>query len=252
MDKLYLIANWKMNPQTSREARVLFDAVLNIGRMKNIETVICPPFPFLPIFGSPKSLKLGAQDLFWELQGPYTGQVSGKMLRELGCEYVIIGHSERRKFAGESDEIINGKLKAALKCVLAPILCVGEREGEEMGEVLTAQVTGSLKDIGKSELQEIIIVYEPVWAISSGVVGTGKPCLPNDALSASLFIKKIITGLYGRYLADKIPIIYGGSVDAKNAASYISEARMQGVLVGGASLVAEEFSKIADSINNLL
>jgi len=251
MDKIFLIANWKMNPQTAREARVLFDAMLNIGRLKNIETVICPPFPFLSIFGSPKSIKLGGQDLFWEAQGPYTGQISGKMLKDLGCGYVIVGHSERRQYAGESDEIVNAKLKMALKCGLTPVLCVGEKAGEEMGEVLAGQLNECLKDIGKAQIQDIILVYEPVWAISSGVVGSGKPCLPDDALSASLFIKKIIAGLYGRFLAEKTPIIYGGSVDSKNAASYVKEARMQGVLVGGASLDGEEFSKIANSLNNL-
>jgi len=229
----------------------LFEEIIDVGRLKNIETVICPPFPFLSIFGSPKSIRLGSQDIFWEAQGPYTGQVSGKMLKDLGCDYVILGHSERRQYAGESDEIINAKLKMALKCGLAPILCIGERAGEEMGEVLAAQLNGCLKDISKTEIQDIIFVYEPVWAISSGIVGTGKPCLPDDALSAGLFMKKIITGLYGRFLAEKTAIIYGGSVDSKNAASFIREARMQGVLVGGASLDAEEFSKIADSLNNL-
>jgi triosephosphate isomerase (TIM) len=251
MDKIFLIANWKMNPQTSREARVLFEEIIDVGRLKNVETVICPPFPFLSIFGSPKSVKLGGQDIFWEAQGPYTGQVSGKMLKDLGCDYVILGHSERRENAGESDEIINAKLKMALKCGLTPILCIGERTGEEMGEILAAQLNGCLKDISKAQIQDIILVYEPVWAISSGVVGTGKPCLPDDALSASLFIKKIMIGLYGRFLAEKTSIIYGGSVDSENAASYVKEASMQGVLVGGASLDGEEFSKIADSLNDL-
>jgi triosephosphate isomerase len=248
----FLIANWKMNPQTSREARVLFEEIINVGRLKNVETVICPPFPFLSIFGSPKSVKLGGQDIFWEAHGPYTGQVSGKMLKDLGCDYVILGHSERRQYAGESDEIINAKLKMALKCGLTPILCIGEQAGEEMSDVLTAQLNGCLKDIGKAQIEGIVLVYEPVWAISSGIVGTGKPCLPDDALSASLFIKKITTGLYGRFLAEKIRIIYGGSVDSKNAAGYVKEARMQGVLVGGASLDHEEFSKIAGSLNDLL
>jgi triosephosphate isomerase len=164
---------------------------------------------------------------------------------------VILGHSERREYAGESNEIVNAKLKMALKCGLIPILCIGERAGEEMGEVLAAQLNGCLKDISKAQIENIILVYEPVWAISSGVVGSGKPCLPDDALSASLFMKKILTGLYGRFLAEKSRIIYGGSVDSENAASYVREARLGGVLVGGASLDGEEFSKIADSLNDL-
>ena len=132
MDKKILVANWKMNPQTAREARVLFDAMINVGRLKNIETVICPPYPFLPIFGSPKSIKLGGQDIFWEPQGAFTGEISGKMLKNLGCEYVILGHSERRQFLGETDETVNLKLKMALKENLTPIFCIGEREGEEI------------------------------------------------------------------------------------------------------------------------
>jgi triosephosphate isomerase len=134
---------------------------------------------------------------------------------------------------------------------LTPILCIGERAGEEMGQVLANQLEGCLKDITKNQIEDIVLVYEPIWAISSGVVGSGKPCLPDDALSAGLFIKKILSSLYSRFLAEKIRILYGGSVDASNAASYVREARFQGVLVGGASLDGEEFSKIADSLNNL-
>jgi triosephosphate isomerase len=203
------------------------------------------------VFGSPKSIKLGGQDMFWEAQGPYTGQVSGKMLKDMGCDYVILGHSERREYAGETDEVINGKLKMALKCNLTPILCIGERAGEDMGIVLAAQLEGCLKDIGKNQIEKVVLVYEPVWAISSGVVGSGKPCLPDDALSASLYMKKILSNLYSRFLAEKMIILYGGSVDSSNAASYVREARLGGVLVGGASLDGEEFSKLANSLNDL-
>src|SRR4030042_3966425 len=208
----FLVANWKMNPQTSREARHLFDMIVDLGRLKNVETIICPPFPFLSVFGSPKSIKLGGQNMLWEAQGPYTGQVSGKMLKDLGCDYVILGHSELREYAGESDEIINGKLKMALKSSLTPILFLGEREGEEMGHVLSAQLEKCLKDVAKNQIEDIILVYEPVWAISSGIVGSGKPCLPDDALSASLFVKKTLSVLYSRFLAEKIRLLYGGRV----------------------------------------
>ncbi|PIQ75322.1 MAG: triose-phosphate isomerase [Candidatus Portnoybacteria bacterium CG_4_8_14_3_um_filter_40_10] len=249
MDKKILVANWKMNPQTAREARVLFDAMINVGRLKNIETVICPPYPFLPIFGSPKSIKLGGQDIFWEPQGAFTGEISGKMLKNLGCEYVILGHSERRQFLGETDETVNLKLKMALKENLTPIFCIGEREGEEMSDIVENQLKQGLADIGKNQIEKIVIAYEPVWAISTGV--QAKPCLPDDALSAAVFIRKILTGLFGKYLGGKIRIIYGGSVDSGNAAGYLKQTQMVGVLVGGASLDPQEFSKIANSLNNL-
>lgn len=251
MDKNIVIANWKMNPLTAKDAKALFYAVSDGARkFKNIETIICPPFPFVSLFSGTRSVKLGAQDLFWEIQGAYTGEISGKMLKDLGCRYVIIGHSERRQYAGESDELINAKLKTALKCKLTPILCTGERAGEEINEVLTRQLNECLKEITKSQLSEIIIVYEPVWAISTSA--DGKACLPDNALSAKLLIKKILAGLYGRFLAEKAAIIYGGSVDLSNAASYIKESQMQGLLVGGASLEAEEFVKIVEAVNSLL
>jgi len=247
-----IVANWKLNPTTAKDAKALFEAEAGgMRKFKNIETVICPPACFLPLFSGVKNVKPGAQDLFWELQGAFTGQVSGKMLKDLGCEYVIVGHSERRKFAGEDDELINLKIKAAIKSGIKPILCVGEQMGEEMARVVEKQLRDCLKDISKTQLSEIIITYEPVWAISSGVVGEGNPCLPDDAFGANLFIKKVLTALYNRFLAEKAVIIYGGSVDAKNAAKYIKEAKMQGLLVGGASLEAEEFVKIGEAVNSI-
>lgn len=236
-----------MNPQSAKEARVLFDAVSdNVKKLKNVETIICPPFCYLSSLKPSKSAKLGGQDVFWELQGAYTGEISARMLADLGCEYVIVGHSERRQYLGETDEIINLKLKMALKCDLKPILCVGEQTGQEMGEVVERQLKIGLTDIAKAQISNIIIAYEPVWAI-----GTGNACSSDNALSAALFIKKILTNLYGRFLAEKVPIIYGGSVEARNAADYIKESQMAGLLVGGASLDAEEFAKIGQAINNL-
>ncbi len=242
-----LIANWKMNPQGLKGAKDLFNLVVQKSKkFKKTEIVICPPFCYLPIFASEKSLKLGGQDIFWEMQGAYTGEISGKMLKDIGCQYVIIGHSERRRYFGEDDKIVNLKLKAALGAGLEPIFCVGEENDQEMGQILEQQIKSGLEGIGKNQLKEIIIAYEPVWAI-----GTGNACLPENALSAVLLIKKIITSLYGRFLAERIIILYGGSVDSKNAADYIKESQTQGFLVGGASLDAEEFVKIGGAINNL-
>ncbi len=236
-----------MNPSSVKEAKALFEAETGLGKFKNIETVICPPFCYLSLFGSSKSVKLGAQDLFWEAQGAFTGEVSGKMLKDLGCKYVIVGHSERRRYQGETDEIVNFKIKAALKAKLKPILCVGEESGQEIGEVVSRQLKDGLAGVGKTQLGEIIIAYEPIWAI-----GTGNACLPDNAFRANLLIKKVLTALFGRFLAEKCVTIYGGSVDAKNAVSYIKEAKMQGHLVGGASLDTAEFYKIGEAVNNLV
>ncbi|OGZ34347.1 MAG: triose-phosphate isomerase [Candidatus Portnoybacteria bacterium RBG_13_41_18] len=242
-----IVGNWKMNPLTARDAKALFEAVVNNVRgLKNIETIICPPFCYLSFFGDRRAVKVGGQDIFWELQGAYSGQISGKMLKDLGCQNVIIGHSERRQFGGDDDEIINLKLKAALKVGLTPIFCVGEQAGQEIGQVIEQQLKIGLKDIDKTQIKKIIIAYEPVWAI-----GTGNPCTPNSAMCAALLVKKILTALYSRFIAENIPVLYGGSVDSKNAAMYIKEAKMQGLLVGGASLDAEEFAKIGESVNGL-
>jgi len=217
-----------------------------VKKYKKVETIICPPFCYLPMFSGAKKIKLGGQNLFWELQGAYTGEISGKMLKGLGCDYVILGHSERRHFLGETDEIINLKIKAAIKSGLMAIFCVGENAGEEIGEIITKQINEGLKDISKAQIKNVIIAYEPVWAI-----GSGNPCLPENAFGANLLIKKILTSLYSRFIADNTRIIYGGSVDAKNAAWYIKESQMNGCLVGGASLEAEEFIKIVAAVNNV-
>lgn len=233
-----------MNPQTLTEAERLFDNIKKgIRKIKetNIEIVICSPFSWLPILinKSPKSIKLGGQDLFWEKQGAYTGEISGLMLKSLGCQYVIVGHSERREYFNETDDMVNKKLLAALGARLRPILCVGEKEGEEMSLVVKRQLIEGLKNVNRAKVEDLIIAYEPVWAI-----GTGNPCRPNDAMKAALFIRKVLSDTYNRKVADKIPVIYGGSTNSKNAKDYIVEANMDGLLPGGASLDAGEFIRI--------
>lgn len=251
--KTFVVANWKMNPITSAEAERLFDTVeKGIKRIKsaswrneNIEVVICPPFVYLDTRHKIQDTryKLGAQDLFWEQQGAYTGEISPTMLKNLGCSYVIIGHSERRKYFNETNEMVNKKLLSAFKVRLKPIFCVGEQEGEEMSLVVKNQLVEGLKDIKRTQMRNLIIAYEPVWAI-----GTGNPCQPNDAMKAILFIKKTLSELYNRELAEEIPILYGGSLNSKNAKDYIKEAKMNGLLVGGASLDGREFIKIIKSV----
>lgn len=209
--KKLIIANWKMNPETLIKAKRLFNAV------KKTKAIICPPFPYLSVF---KYNFLCAQDCHWEESGAFTGEVSPKRLKNLGVKYVIIGHSERRAL-GETEEIIEKKLKAALKAGLIPILCVGEKKGENAKKVINKQL--------KKNLKGVIIAYEPVWAI-----GTGNFCSANKANKVREFIKEKLDN----------KILYGGSVNSKIAKDYL-KIGFDGLLIGGASLDAEEFRKIA-------
>lgn len=257
---LYFIANWKMNPVKRDEAEILFESIakglLKLDLDKDKTVVLCPPFVFLELVGQNEFLKkskflfLGAQNCFWEDKGAFTGEISPLMLKNLGCDYVIVGHSERKENLDETNETINKKIKAALKARLNPVLCVGEKsrdnfDGEGklrqgLGLLLREQLTGALKDISKTFVGKIIFAYEPVWAIGTGIAAT-----PDDALSAAMFIKKTIAELYGdRQLARKTPVLYGGSVDSLNAGGFL-EAGLDGFLVGSASLQAGEFVKIA-------
>jgi len=235
--KKIIVANWKCNPTTEEEAKNIFEGTKNSVTEATSEVVVCPPFVFLPIL---KGLVLGAQNCFYEEKGAFTGEVSGKMLKDLGVEYVIVGHSERRKYFGETDEIINQKIKKALESGLKVIFCVGET-AEERGlnrkkEVLEAQIRQGTIGISAQGgpafgWENIIIAYEPVWAI-----GTGDNCSIEETRDSIDFIKLFVpTGTR---------IIYGGSVTSENSGAYIKEAGADGLLVGGASLNAEEFVKI--------
>jgi len=211
-----IVANWKMNPQTLEESKRLFNSVRNgIKGIKNTEIVICPPFIYLLNLKSKiLNLKLGAQDVFWEAKGAFTGEVSALMLRNLGVEYVIIGHSERRKYQRETNKIIEKKIKAALAVGLKPILCIDK-------------ISQLPKDIKRG----FSIAYEPLFAI-----GTGKPCSIEKA-------KKIRASLI-RFKR----VLYGGSVNSENARDFIKKAKFQGLLVGGASLNSKEFVKLVKNV----
>jgi triosephosphate isomerase len=252
-----IVANWKMNPQSLKEAKKLFNSVKNwIKRnsdiLQNVRIIICPPFVYLSNIASSNFqhrtsiISLGAQDLFWEEKGAFTGEISPRMLKNLGVEYVIVGHSERRQILGETDEMINKKLKTAIEAKLKPILCIGEIEKErKLGktpQVLKNQLKKALKNTSNIELQtsNLVIAYEPVWAI-----GTGNPCKPEDANEVLLMLKKLTRPL--GYLAIQPLILYGGSVNSKNAKDYI-EVGFDGVLVGGASLNSKEFIEIIKSV----
>lgn len=254
-----IIANWKMNPASPKGAGRLFDVVKKEFRaIKNTEIVICPPYVWLSNIETLKyrNICLGAQDCFWENEGAFTGEVSPLMLKNAGCQYVIIGHSERRKYFQESDGIINKKLKIVLKNRLKPILCVGEEARDsltedgkvinEMSLVVGEQIKNGLSGIPSARVNEIVIAYEPIWAI-----GTGIPCSSDDAMKAALFIKKTLANLYNRSVAEKVRIVYGGSITSQNAADYIKEAGTDGLLVGGASLNASEFIKIVRNVKEV-
>jgi len=246
--KPLIIGNWKCNPITLEKAKELFNSTKKeIGHLKNTEVVICPPFIYLSELkkDEPK-LKLGAQNCFWENSGAFTGEISPLMLKNLSCQYVILGHSERRQYLKETGEIINKKFQAALQAGLKPILCLGETKTErkegKTESVLKQQLRESLKEVSSSKLQAsgLILVYEPVWAISTQ---NGMAASPVDAKQALILIRKILDEFY----SGKVKILYGGSVDSSNAKDYI-QTGFDGLLVGNASLKAKEFTKIIKSI----
>lgn len=241
-----IVGNWKMNMTV--EKAVHFFESLDLKNEKN-DVVVCPPYPLLyPINIAMQQLEakvqLGAQNMHWEDHGAHTGEVSVQMLREVGCQYVIIGHSERR-IAGESNEVIQKKVKQALANGLYPIICVGESSDEfkqgRTKRVIKQQIEAALKDVKESS--SIIIAYEPVWAI-----GTGKSATPEQAEAVHQFIRQILHDLYGQSSAT-IPILYGGSVNGDNAGNLAEKDNIDGVLVGGASLEASSFQSIIRSFN---
>ncbi|MBU2578527.1 triose-phosphate isomerase [Patescibacteria group bacterium] len=252
MMKKIIVANWKMNPATLQEAKQLFNSIKkSIKNIKNTEVVICPPFVYLPNIKSQISnIKLGSQDCFWENsstnRGAFTGEISPSMLKNLGCQYVILGHSERKQHIGETDEMINKKVEVVLKNNLRAILCVGEtkkeREAGQTKKVLKKQLEKCLKKIiglSNRQLANLIIAYEPIWAI-----GPGGPCSVSEALENILFLKKIIARNFNQKIGKNISIIYGGSITSQNAFDFLKEKEINGVLVGSASLKADEFASI--------
>ena len=242
--RLPMIAgNWKMNTTVGEAIELVNEMYRGLDEIANVDKVICPPFVSLAavrelIKGS--SIKLGAQNIYFEEKGAYTGEISPLMLADL-CEFVIIGHSERRRYFNETGEVVNKKIQAALKAGLKPILCIGERlEENEAGrteEVLTEQLRSSLAEI--DYLGGLIIAYEPVWAIGTGRAATGKQA--NETIG---FIRRNISELYDKEIAQDLRILYGGSVTAANTTEFINQSEIDGALVGGASLKADQFLSI--------
>jgi len=225
-----------MNPSSQKEAEEIFNGIKSGAEGVSSEVVICPPALYLPLL---KGMLLGAQNVFWEEKGAFTGEISAEMLKDLGVEYVIIGHSERRKYFGETDEIVNKKIKKALEVGLKVIFCIGEtaeeRNAGKKSEVLERQIAAGLAEIRnpKFEIRNLAIAYEPVWAI-----GTGNNCSVEETKESLEFIRKIV---------GDCRVLYGGSVKSENSGDYIKIAGANGLLVGGASLNAEEFVKIIKS-----
>ena len=245
-----IAGNWKMN-KTNQEARELAQAIVQGLKADSTfsEVVVCPPFTALePVKGviEGSNVKLGAQNLFWESQGAYTGEISPKMLLTLGCKYVILGHSERRRYFFEDDQIVNRKVKAAIEAGFFPILCIGEsleeREGGKTRAVVSSQLQGALEGLEGEKLKNLVIAYEPIWAI-----GTGKTATPEQAAEVHSFIRGLLSQLCDEELSEEVRILYGGSVKPENAADLFCQPQIDGGLVGGASLDAESFLKIINS-----
>jgi len=239
-----------MNPQTGAQALKLARVVASgIKNIKNVEVILAPPFVFLPVVSSSKfhvsGFGLGAQDCFYEKFGPYTGEISLSQLKSYGVRLVVVGHSERRAL-GETNEIVHKKLKTVLEAGMRAVLCVGEKEKtkeEAFPQIVRDELHSGLKKIRKSLFKNLIIAYEPIWAI-----GTGKADNPKDVYEMVLMIRRELYRMLGKKIASKIPILYGGSVDEKNAAVFVKEGAADGLLVGGASLNAKKFVRIVREV----
>ena len=242
----FMAGNWKMNKTVGEALDLVRELKASLSGVQGVEVAVAPPYTALyavhkELVGS--SIHLAAQNLYWEEKGAFTGEVSPLMLKEVGCHYVIIGHSERRQFFGETDETVNRRIKAALAQSLKVIFCIGEtlkeREEGKTFSVIERQVDGGLRGLGEREMKNMVIAYEPVWAI-----GTGKTATPEQAEEVHRFIRGRLEKLYSRGVSEDIRIQYGGSVTPENVQGLMTQPNIDGALVGGASLRAESFSKI--------
>ena len=247
--KAVIAGNWKMN-KTRPEAKALLEELKPmVADIKNVEVVACVPFTNLETalaVTEGTNIKIGAENCHFEKSGAFTGEISADMLAEMGVEYVVLGHSERRQYFGETDETVNLRTKAALGAGLKPIVCVGEllweREANITCEVLAKQIKLDFADISAEDLAKCVIAYEPVWAI-----GTGKTATSEQAEEACLFIRNTLASLYGEAVANGVTIQYGGSMNAGNAAELLSKTDVDGGLIGGASLKAPDFATIINA-----
>ena len=254
MRRFLVAGNWKMNTTRSSGEELASALAANAASEESgVEVLVCPPYPYLSCVAdkvSGSAVQLGAQDVYFEAGGAFTGEVAVDMLKDVGCGSVIIGHSERRHVLGETDEIINKKTKAAIAGGLRAVLCVGEllsdREAGNTESVLDTQMEGGLADISEDDAKNIVIAYEPVWAIGTGVTAT-----PDQAESAHAHLRKWIAGRYSDAFAEQIQILYGGSVKPDNAETLMGQENVDGALVGGASLKPDLFIPIIDAARKL-
>ncbi len=246
MKRPLIAGNWKMN-KTIPEAINLINIIkAGVHKATDCDVVVCPPYTALAAISElirDTKIDLGAQDMYCETEGAFTGEISPLMLKDVGCRYVILGHSERRQIFKETDELINKKVVAALKYNLVPILCLGEtleeREARRAFEVVKKQFDHSLKNLKPEEMERVVIAYEPVWAI-----GTGRTATPEQAEQMHSYIRRLLNEQYGEMIGQKIQIIYGGSVKPDNIAQLTAKPNLDGALVGGASIKAESFIQI--------
>ena len=248
MRKPVIAGNWKLYKKNREAADLIAKLIPIVKKSRNVEIVVAPVFTALTcvkqaIAGS--NIMLAGQDCFWEEEGAFTGEVSPTLLTDAGCSHVIIGHSERRQYFGETDETVNRKIKAAIKAGLIVLFCIGEtlaeREAEKTFAVLKKQLTGGLAGITNDQLEHVIIAYEPVWAI-----GTGKTASDDQAQEAHAFIRGRVAEIYDQATGNKIRILYGGSVKPENIKGLMTKPDIDGALVGGASLKAESFGAIVN------
>ena len=250
--KIFIAGNWKMNKTAAETAELASALKASLAQFAGkCEIAVCPTFTSLAtaveiLKGS--NVKVGAQNIHWADNGAYTGEISGAMLKEIGVEYVIIGHSERRQYFGETDETVNQRIKAALKYGLKPIVCIGEtlaeREGGVTNTVLEKQIRGAFADISAADMDAITVAYEPVWAI-----GTGKTATPDVAQETHAFIRSVLTALFGDKAQD-IVVQYGGSMKAENSGALVSKQDIDGGLIGGAALKADSFTALIQNALN--
>lgn len=243
-----IAGNWKMNKTTDDAHDLASKLIPLVAGVKDREIVLSPTFTALPtVAGAIKgtNISLAAQNMHWEDKGAFTGEISAEMLLDLGCKYVIIGHSERRQYFGETDDTVNKKVKQALKKGLFPIMCCGEtlaeREAGKLNEVINRQVTGGLKDVRADDMKKIVIAYEPVWAI-----GTGRTATPEQANEVHALIRQTVKSLYTAEISDGLRIQYGGSVTPENVSALMAKPDIDGALVGGASLKPESFAALVN------
>jgi len=249
MKRPLIAANWKMYKTIAEALNVVASIKAGVHKATECEIVICPPYTALKAVSEAlkeSALELGAQDMHPEPEGAFTGEISPLMLKDVGCRFVILGHSERRSRFHEKDDFINQKVKAALKFSLVPIVCIGEtleeREARRAFEIVKSQFDGSLKNLNGDEIQRCVIAYEPVWAI-----GTGRTATPEQAEQMHSYIRRLIHEKYGEEAASRVLILYGGSVKPDNMGALMQKPNVDGALVGGASLKAESFIQIVQN-----